>query len=267
MAIITISRGSYSKGKEVAEKTAACLGYDCVAREVLIEASEHFNIPEIKLVRSLHDAPSVLQRFTYGKERYISYIEEAFLERVQQDNVIYHGLAGHFFLKGITHTLKVRIMADMKDRVEWEVERERISAQEALSILKKDDDERRRWSLHLYGVDTNDPHLYDLVVRVGKISVDDAVETICNMAQKESFKATSESRAAMDDLVLAARARVKVMDVQPNVVVSAKAGIVYVDTQAQETDEGKVIKAIGQAVSQVPGLKDIRVNVRPATLY
>src|SRR4030067_3303618 len=101
MPIVTISRGSYSKGKEVAEKVAQRLGYDCISRDILVEASEHFNIPEIKLVRALHDAPSVLERFTYGKERYLAYIESAFLERVQMDNVVYHGLAGHFFLKGV----------------------------------------------------------------------------------------------------------------------------------------------------------------------
>ena len=79
MAIITISRGSYSKGKEVAEKVAQRLGYDCISRDVVVEASEHFNIPEIKLVRALHDAPSVLERFTYGKERYLTFFEAAFL--------------------------------------------------------------------------------------------------------------------------------------------------------------------------------------------
>jgi hypothetical protein len=45
MAIITISRGSYSKGKEIAEKVAQELGYECIARKVLLEAKEEFNIP------------------------------------------------------------------------------------------------------------------------------------------------------------------------------------------------------------------------------
>ena len=67
MSIITISRGSYSRGKEVAEKVAAALGYECISRDILLEASDQFNIPEIKLVRAIHDAPSILERFTYGK--------------------------------------------------------------------------------------------------------------------------------------------------------------------------------------------------------
>ena len=126
MSIITISRGSYSRGKEVAEKLAQRLGYECVSRDVLIEASDEFNIPEIKLVRAIHDSPSVLDRFTHGKEKYVAYIRAAVLKRVQKDNVVYHGLAGHFFLQEVPHVMKVRIIADFEDRVKEEMKRENI---------------------------------------------------------------------------------------------------------------------------------------------
>jgi cytidylate kinase len=138
MAIITISRGSYSKGKEVAEKVAQALGYQCFSRDLLLEASEQFNIPEIKLVRALHDAPSILERLTYGKERYLAYITAAFLEHVHQDNVVYHGLAGQFLLRGVSHVLKVRIVADMQARAALEMEREHIGREEALARLSKE---------------------------------------------------------------------------------------------------------------------------------
>jgi hypothetical protein len=49
-------------GKEVAEKVAEWLGYERIAREVLVEASEQFNIPEIKLLRTIQDTPSILER-------------------------------------------------------------------------------------------------------------------------------------------------------------------------------------------------------------
>jgi len=106
MGVITISRGSYSKGKEIAEKLAQSLGYECISRDILLEASEHFNIPEVKLIRAIHDAPSVLDRFKHGKERYIIYIREAFLEHIQKDNVVYHGLAGHFFIQRIPNIFR-----------------------------------------------------------------------------------------------------------------------------------------------------------------
>ena len=42
MSIITISRGSYNRGKEVAEKLAKELGYECISREILLEASTEY---------------------------------------------------------------------------------------------------------------------------------------------------------------------------------------------------------------------------------
>ncbi len=179
MSIVTISRGSYSKGKEVAEKVAAKLGYECLARDTIIETSKEFNVPEIKLFRAIHDAPTILERFNYSKEKYLAYLRVTMLEHFQKDNVVYHGLGGQFFLRDICHVLKVRIIADMEDRVKFDMEREGISKEEALRILRSDDNERRKWSTYLYGIDTWDPSLYDLVLHIKKIATDDAADIIC----------------------------------------------------------------------------------------
>ena len=206
MPIITISRGSYSRGKEVAEKLARKLGYECISRDILLAASEQFNIPEIKLIRAIHDAPSILERFTHGKERYVAFLRSTLLKHVQKDNVVYHGLAGHYFLQGIPHVIKVRIMADLEDRVQEEMRRENISAEEARHILRKDDDERRRWGIQLYGVDTWDPKLYDMVLHIKSLTVNDAVDLISKAAQLPRFQATPESQRLLDDMVRAAGA-------------------------------------------------------------
>ena len=175
MSIITISRGSYSQGKEVAEKLAETLGYECISRNILLEASEEFNVSEIKLIRAIHDAPSILKRLTIAKESYISYVRSALLRHVRNDNMVYHGLAGHFFLQNIPHVLKVRIIAAFEERVKEEMNRENISTEEACKVIKKDDEERRRWGLSLYGKDTSDASLYDIVLNIRNMTVDDAV--------------------------------------------------------------------------------------------
>jgi cytidylate kinase len=205
MSIVTISRGSYSRGKEVAEKLAKTLGYECISREILLEASEKFNIPEIKLIRAVHDAPSVFERFTHGKERYVAYLKAALLKYVQKDNVVYHGLAGHFFLQEIPHVLKVRIIADLEDRITEEMRRENISADEARATIKKDDEARRRWGLYLFGADTWDPSLYNLVIHIKTkaLSVDDAVNLILCAVEMPCFQTTPESQKVLDNLMLA----------------------------------------------------------------
>ena len=116
MGIILITRGSYSGGKDIAEKVAQKLDYDCISREVILEASKEFSIPEIRLIQALEDAPSVLDRFTYGKKKYISYTQATLLKYLVKDNVVYHGSAGHYFVEGISHVIKVLITANMEYR-------------------------------------------------------------------------------------------------------------------------------------------------------
>lgn len=260
MAIITISRGSYSKGKEVAEKVADKLGYACVAREVLIEASKEFNISEVKLVRAIHDAPSILDRFSYGKEKFIACFQSVLLKRLVKDNIVYHGLAGHFFLKGICHVLKVRIISDMEDRVRIEMGREKISAEEALSLLKKDDEERRKWSLSLYGIDTSDPLLYDLLIHIRKIKVDDAVDLICDTAALDCFKTTSESQKAMEDLVLASEVKTTLLDIKPDIQVHVRDGIVTLGASTMRVKDPDLVNKIVRITRHIPGVKEVKMK-------
>lgn len=260
MPIITISRGSYSKGKEVAEKVAQRLNYKCVAREVVIEASREFNIPEVKLVRALHDAPSIFDQFTYGKEKFIAYFQAAFLKCLKRDNVVYHGLAGHFFLRGISHALKVRIIADMEDRVRLEMEREGIQKEEALSVLLKDDAERRKWSMELYGIDTADSKLYDMVIHIRKISIDDTVEMICHAAELDTFKTSYESQKAMDDLVLASEVRSTLLEIKPDIRVFVRDGAVSLGASAMALNDPGLVQQIERITRQIPGVKKVIIK-------
>jgi len=258
MSIITISRGSYSRGKEVAEKLARKLGYDCVSRDILLEASDEFNIPEIKLVRALHDAPTVLERFTHGKERYVSYLRSALLQRVLKDNVVYHGLAGQYFLRDIPHVLKVRITADMEDRVKEEMKRENISAEEALYILKKDDEERRGWGLKVYGTDTWDDRLYDMVLHIKKLTVEDAVEILFETVQKPIFQTTPESHKIISNLALSAKVQTSLMKIAQMVKVTADDGVVIIgNIDDSLTVKKEVLAEIKKRAGNVEGVKEI----------
>ncbi len=263
MAIITISRGSFSYGKEVAEKVARKLGYQCYAREVILEASKEFNIPELKLMKALHDAPSILERFSYGKEKFIAYFQAALMKSFRMDNVVYHGLAGHFYVKGVSHVLKVRIIANMKDRVQIVMDRENISAESALERIKKDDIARRKWSQHLYGIDTNDPILYDLVIRVRNITVDDAVDVICHTVGLETFKTTHESQKAMEDLVLASEVRTTLLELKPDIQVAVHDGVVTLGAGVKIIKDPDLVLELEKIVGDIPGVKAVAIKSTP----
>jgi len=262
MSIITIARGSYSKGKEIAERLAERLGYECISREILLEASEDFNIPEVNLVRALHDSPSVLDRFTYGKERYIAFIRSALLEHLKNDNIVYHGLAGHFFLMGIPHVMKVRIIANVDNRIREEMRRESISEQKARHILHKDDDERRKWALYLYGIDTWDPKLYDIVLHVDNLGIDDVVDILAYSIAHPCFRTTEESKLLIHDLSIAAKAEAVLVEKFPTVKVVSKDGMVYVTVKSSASRNDKVQEEVNSLLTNIEGIKEVRTEIK-----
>ncbi|MDY6904542.1 MAG: cytidylate kinase-like family protein [Thermodesulfobacteriota bacterium] len=263
MGVITISRGSYSKGKEIAEKLAEKLNYECLSRDILLEASSHFNIPELKLVRAIHDAPSFLEHFGHRKEKYIIFIREAFLEHIQKDNIVYHGLAGHFFIKDIPNILKIRIVANIEDRVKEEMRRENISEKEAHRILTKDDEERQKWSMNLYGIDTKDINLYDISLHIDNLQVNDAVEILSDIARRPCFQTTEQTRKMINDAYLAAKAHSVIYGKIPAAEVNCKDSIIYVNIETDLSLENEFTDKAKNLLKDMDGIKEVRVNIIP----
>lgn len=248
MPVITISRGSYSHGREVAEKLAAKLGYGCLSREIILDASKLFDIPEMTLVRAVHDAPTVFDRFTHGKQRYVAYFREAILDVLQRDRIVYHGLGGHYFVNGVSHVMKVRILADMDDRMSEEMRRESLSAEEAKKALLKDDEARSRWGYYVFGVNTTDSLLYNLVLNVSALGLDGAVDILANAATLPCFQPTARSRKAMRLLYLSARLQNALMDEFPSIEVSPLNQEILVVAGGHWSEGRKLLARIGELI-------------------
>ncbi len=260
MAIITISRGSYSMGKEVAEKVAGRLGYECISREVILDASEHFKIPAIKLSRAIHDAPSILNRISGGKQKYIAYILSAFASRVEKDNIVYHGLAGHLLLTDVAHVLKVRIIADLDYRIGIVAKRDNITRNEARGLLLKDDQERRKWTKSLYKTDPADSSLYDLVININKLTKDHAVDFICQAAGYKELNTTESSLQKVKDLALACRIKATFLEHGFDVSVTSDYGNVLVYAKAGDRLMHKLQKIIKGLDGKTKGINNIEIH-------
>ncbi len=263
MSIITISRGSFSRGKEIAERVAKELNYKCISREVLLAASEEFNIPEIALLHAIKNAPSFIQRFTHGKEKYISYIRTALLEYAIKDNIVYHGFAGHFLLEGVPNVLKVRICADIEQRAVIVMEKEKVSHNQVLKIIRDIDNERRKWAIHLYGKDPQDLCMYDLGLVISRLSMDDAIKNILFTVRLPAFQSTPETKKIIMNLTLAARVKSKLMNHFPEADVSAEDHTVVVHVKRSLEQEEVVEEDIRAIVMEMPGVEEVHIDVIP----
>ncbi|MGC8491867.1 MAG: AAA family ATPase [Syntrophobacteraceae bacterium] len=186
----------------------------------------------------------------------------ALLKSLQSDNVVYHGLAGHFYVNGVSHVLKVRIIADLEERSRLVMEREKISHESAEERIRTDDAARRKWSRHLYGIDTNDPGLYDLVIRVRNLSVDDVAKAICHTVTLGTFNATPESRQAIEDLLLAGEVKSALMALKPDIQVAARGGEVSLGVEAHLAKEPSQTAEMVKLARLVPGVRNVSVETR-----
>jgi hypothetical protein len=180
---------------------------------------------------------------------------------VQKDNIVYHGLAGNFFLKDISHVLKLRIIADFEDRVTNEMRRENVSREEAGRLLKKDDQERVKWSQYLYGIDTMDSSLYDLVIHIKTLSIDDAVKLICNTVQFDRFKTTQKSQRKLDDLVIASSVKAELVQIAPYAKVTCLNGRVNVHFRVHEDWDEKLVGELEKSMKAVEGVISINMDL------
>ena len=106
-----------------------------------------------------------------------------------------------------------------------------------------------------------DPSLYDLFIHIKKITVDDAVNIICHTVRFDHFKTTLESKAVLDDMLLAARVKVALIDQAPNAEVLARQGDIFIKMSSSEYRDEKLVETVTEITHRVPGVKSIDVNV------
>ena len=233
MAIITISRGCFSHGQEIAEKVAHMLGYECLSREVLVDAAQLFDVSERKLIKSIHDAPNILERITNGRKKYLAYIKAALLERVKKDNVVYHGNAGHLLLAEIPKVLKIRIMAEIEARAAMMRHQQSISRNQALKFIEREDKQRADWTRYLYKMNLSDPRLYDIIIHIDQLKIQDACRLICTAAQSRTYEMTAERKKMINDLAIVSHLKAALLEIC-EAEISSNGGHVHVKVAGQK---------------------------------
>ena len=144
-----------------------------------------------------------------------------------------------------------------------EMSRENITEQESRHILVKDDDERRKWGLHLYGIDTKDPSLYDIVLHIDSLKVNDAVEILTDIAKRSCFQTTQESQRVLKDFYLAAKAQAALFGRVPPAEVKCKNAVIYINIETALSLEKELTDKINNILLDIDGIEKVKVNVVP----
>lgn len=260
MSVITISRGTFSGGKTLAEGLSSRLGFRLIDREVIVTRAVAHGISE-KDLRSALERPPAAQGTTLEHKKYIylALFQAALTEEVRAGRAIYHGLLGNLLLQGGSPILRLRVIAPLGYRIRITRERLGLNHAEAVAHIERMDQDRRKWTRYLYGVDWEDPTLYDLIVNLGHIGIDDACRAVAGMIQGGAFELTPERQAVMDDLALGARAKAELalnpFTANLEVGVEARGGSVAVTGELYEQAE-----EVERVIRAIPGVTDLAVR-------
>ncbi len=266
MAIITISRGTFSRGQRLAECVAQKLGYRCLGREVLVEAAREYGVPDQKLSEALTKRPGILEFLTRERKHYLACIRATICREAKDGNLIYHWHAGHLLLRGVPNVLRVRVVANMEFRIRVLTDHHNVSREQAMQYIKKIDEERVRWTRSLYHMDWQDPSLYDVVINLERMKLSDACDTVCHIANMEQFKTTPQWQKRMDDLALSSHLTAIIANnksISGEVEIEADGGVVTIKGAVESLLDADRVRII---VRNEPGVKEINSQMRLRTV-
>ncbi len=263
MSIIAISRGTFSGGEALARRVAERLQYRCLSREANLEtAAQRYLVPAEELAAAMEKRPSVWERMLGERAAYLAFVRATLCEEARSGRLVYHGYLGQFLLPGISHVISVRVIADAAFRLEAAQRQQQCGREEAMAYLAKTDKERREWTRFLFDVDWEDPHLYDLVLNLSRMSLDAACDTVAQLTERDEFKPNPVSRKAMEDLTLHSHVSAALaMDFRTRgaeLRVTADDGTVTVTGRSRWPE---VADAVPDVVRRVAGVKAVKCGI------
>ena len=261
MPIITIYQGASGEGQELAETVAEALGYRCVGREVLVEASRRYRIPEAKLNEIVEKGQHWWERLLQDLRPYRIALQATLCELAHDGKVVYHGHLGHELLPGIAHTLKVLLTAPIEVRIEQVRARQTQSTSSARHYIEEVDKARSRRLMAMFGTDWRDPNRYDLILNMGKMRREGAKRVIIEAAKLEEYQPTAASNQAFNDLSLGSRVHATLF-ASPAMrgsalEVRAEGGHIHVTGRVDQGLEDEVVKL----VKNVPGVNNVTTDL------
>ena len=264
MSIITIAHGAYSGGNAIAEVVAKTLGYQSIDREVLIEASRRYGIPEAKYVEVLEAESRWWERWRESLRLYRITLQAAMCEVAQGGQLVYHGRAGQQLLPGIDHVLRVLIVAPMDYRIGVVRAQKGMDEQNARQFINELDRVRGRRFRALFNDDWQDPVAYDLVVNSGRVGAESAASMIVELSKRSEFQLTPSSQTAFDDLTTTARVQAALITSQKtrNVVLNIRSEAGRVNISGILADP-ELEKEVVRIAKTVPGVAEVVTDIEP----
>jgi len=271
MTVIAISRGSLSAAVKLAEGLQAKLGGAIVTREEVIKAAERYGLQNTGL-REKHimeqHPPGFWEHYSDARKHYLACFKAALLDFILEGPVIYHGNLAHILLNAIPFVLRVRMNAPLENRVKLLMDEQGMSKEDAVRKVREIDQQRKRWTQFLYDVEIRSPILFDIVLNLQKMTMQDGIELVASEAKKDQFQRDEESLKAVRDIHLATVAQIHLMrfpdtyGLDLEVEADSSTGKAVVGGRVATGDQNTIEEDIRSALSDAGPVKEVEVKVK-----
>jgi cytidylate kinase len=180
---IAISRDTGAQGEEIARRVAEQLGCKVFDRELLDYMAEKYHLSRISLDFVDEKAASLfhemfgkwLDKQLVSQAEYVSRLGNIFLLAAQHESTVFVGRGAQFILPRASG-VAFRIIAPKKQRIESIMERRQCDYREAEKFIDETDAGRAEFVRRYFHREATDPNLYDLVLNLKFVSLDEAAE-------------------------------------------------------------------------------------------
>ena len=117
---------------------------------------------------------------------YISLLHRIIPRIAVQDNVVLVGRGSQYILADHPRSLHILMIADLEFRIRFVMENYHLDRRQAQIVVAKQS--KRRLNLYRYfgRTDYDQPDLYHVVFNMNKVTLEDAIQTVCFMADSQS---------------------------------------------------------------------------------
>jgi cytidylate kinase len=262
MPIIIISSETEEAARQVAPAVAEALGCPCIGPEILAGIAAECRVPDEKLAQALGKVQSKFKRMrSKTRSQLLAHVETAILDRLMAGDIVCWGVAAHLYVQGVSHAVKVRLLANRGQQAEQMAAARNMTVKRAEKTIQDAIRKRAQWSRSAYDQDESDPSMYDLVINLEQIEPDEAVSTITGAAAYRKFIPMTYSIKTLAENALAAKVKTKLLDTMSDVRVQARDGKVVVTSKALKRERQKKAAAIKQLAGQVEGVEFVEVHL------
>ena len=188
MAVITISRELGSGGSDIAQRVAKSLGYEFVDKRTTDGIFRQYGLTKFDDLYS--SVPSFLDLINADNLLLVSMANEILEAVAERGNVVILGRAGFAVLGDYADVLHVRVQAPFSERVQRVMDREGLADFNlAVERVKEDDEVHGKYVHRFYNKQWDDPSNFDLVLDLGSVSADEAVQQIVETGRALEQKA------------------------------------------------------------------------------